>query len=214
MSEWIKKLAGAYSKVNEKTLTSKEIARAAAKGAALAKPKDQVSVKKAPWDEAMDPVDKSELKGKHKDRKDKDIDNDGDVDSSDEYLHKRRKAISKKHKKDETSEVEMNPKKEKADTNMAVESTVYARILEARKMKATADKGGEHTKSATDQEEIDDNSKSSKGAMDMLNTPRQTIDNPEASGDEVKKAADAAPKAKARSGDNKAGDKKIIPSAT
>ncbi|MAG49643.1 hypothetical protein CMO86_08330 [Candidatus Woesearchaeota archaeon] len=46
--------------------------------------------------EAMDPVDKKELKGKHKDRKDKDIDNDGDVDSSDEYLHKRRKAISQK----------------------------------------------------------------------------------------------------------------------
>ena len=45
--------------------------------------------------EAMDPVDKKELKGKHKDRKDKDIDNDGDVDSSDKFLHKRRKAISK-----------------------------------------------------------------------------------------------------------------------
>ena len=45
--------------------------------------------------EKMDPVNKKELKGKHKDRKDKDIDNDGDVDGSDEYLHKRRKAISK-----------------------------------------------------------------------------------------------------------------------
>ena len=45
--------------------------------------------------EKMDPVDKAELKGKHKDRKDKDINNDGDVDSSDEYLHKRRKAVSK-----------------------------------------------------------------------------------------------------------------------
>ena len=30
---------------------------------------------------------------KFDDRKDKDIDNDGDVDSSDKYLHKRRKAI-------------------------------------------------------------------------------------------------------------------------
>ena len=49
----------------------------------------------AQQNEAMDPVDKAALKGKHKDRKDKDIDNDGDVDSSDEYLHKRRKAISK-----------------------------------------------------------------------------------------------------------------------
>lgn len=45
--------------------------------------------------EAMDPVNKKELKGKHADRKDKDLDNDGDADSSDKYLHKRRKAISK-----------------------------------------------------------------------------------------------------------------------
>jgi len=48
-----------------------------------------------PVEEKMDPVDPKALKGKHKDRKDKDIDNDGDVDSSDEYLHNRRKAISK-----------------------------------------------------------------------------------------------------------------------
>ena len=43
----------------------------------------------------LDPVNKNALKGKHSDRKDGDIDNDGDVDSSDEYLHKRRKAITK-----------------------------------------------------------------------------------------------------------------------
>lgn len=46
----------------------------------------------------MDPVDKDELKGKHADRDDKDIDNDGDVDGSDEYLHKKRQAISKSQK--------------------------------------------------------------------------------------------------------------------
>ena len=43
----------------------------------------------------LDPVDSKELKGKHKDRDDKDIDNDGDVDDSDEYLHNRRKTIAK-----------------------------------------------------------------------------------------------------------------------
>ena len=51
-------------------------------------------------EKSLDPVDKKELKGKHKDRADKDIDNDGDVDSSDKYLHKKRKAISKAMKED------------------------------------------------------------------------------------------------------------------
>ena len=44
---------------------------------------------------ALDPVNHKDLKGKHKNAKDKDIDNDGEVDSSDEYLHKRRQAVSK-----------------------------------------------------------------------------------------------------------------------
>ena len=61
------------------------------------------------WQEAakkqedLDPVDKKAVKKKFKDRKDKDIDNDGDTDSSDEFLHKKRKAISKSMAK-ETSD--------------------------------------------------------------------------------------------------------------
>lgn len=43
----------------------------------------------------LDPVNPKAVKKKFDDRKDKDLDNDGDTDSSDEYLHKRRKAISK-----------------------------------------------------------------------------------------------------------------------
>ena len=43
----------------------------------------------------LDPVNKDAVKKKFDDRKDKDIDNDGDVDSSDKFLHKRRKAIPK-----------------------------------------------------------------------------------------------------------------------
>jgi len=53
-------------------------------------------------DEKLDPVNKKAVKKDFDDRKDKDIDNDGDVDSSDEYLHKKRKAISKSMKKEET----------------------------------------------------------------------------------------------------------------
>jgi hypothetical protein len=45
--------------------------------------------------EGMDKVQPKALKKKFAGRKDKDIDNDGDEDDSDEYLHNRRKAISK-----------------------------------------------------------------------------------------------------------------------
>ena len=43
----------------------------------------------------LDPVNPKANQKAFDNRKDKDIDNDGDVDSSDKYLHKRRKAISK-----------------------------------------------------------------------------------------------------------------------
>ena len=48
-------------------------------------------------DEAMDKVDPDQIEPEDdfEDRTDKDIDNDGDTDDSDEYLHNRRKAIAK-----------------------------------------------------------------------------------------------------------------------
>ena len=71
----------------------------------------------------LDPVDDKANDKKFKDRKDKDIDNDGDVDSSDEFLHKRRKAIdnekdggekpAKKEVKEEKEEEGEDPKKKK-----------------------------------------------------------------------------------------------------
>ena len=51
--------------------------------------------------EGMDAVQPKAVKKKFADRKDKDIDNDGDVDDSDKFLHKRRKAVSKAIKKEE-----------------------------------------------------------------------------------------------------------------
>ena len=55
--------------------------------------------------EGLDAVQPKAVKKKFADRKDKDIDNDGDTDSSDEYLHKRRKAISKAVKEKATKTV-------------------------------------------------------------------------------------------------------------
>jgi hypothetical protein len=50
--------------------------------------------------EGLDAVQPKAVKKKFDARKDKDIDNDGDTDSSDEFLHKKRKAISKAMKKE------------------------------------------------------------------------------------------------------------------
>ena len=55
-----------------------------------------------------DPVDKREIRKSFDKRSDKDIDNDGDVDSADEYLHKRRKAITKAMKKKKTQNEEVD----------------------------------------------------------------------------------------------------------
>jgi len=63
--------------------------------------------------DGLDKADPKAAKKKFKDRKDKDIDNDGDVDSSDKFLHKKRKAIGKAMSKDEKK----NGKKEPVDTN-------------------------------------------------------------------------------------------------
>ena len=59
------------------------------------KPKVMTQEKKLTDEDKLDPVNPDAVKKKFKDRKDKDIDNDGDTDSTDKYLHKRRKAISK-----------------------------------------------------------------------------------------------------------------------
>ena len=60
----------------------------------------------------LDPVNKKALKKDFDDRKDKDIDNDGDVDDSDKYLVKRRKAVSKAIAKEETIQAQIDKAKE------------------------------------------------------------------------------------------------------
>lgn len=142
-TEDIKKMAQAWQQVQEaskeKAEEISEIARSMtpmrnifgkskAEKEAEAKKKEAEETK-----EAMDPVDKSELKGKHKDRKDKDINNDGKVDSTDKYLHKRRKAVSNAVKKDQ--EVEVQTSEAKIDEISMDKAT---RTYAARKSQAQA----------------------------------------------------------------------------
>ena len=56
-------------------------------------------------DEALDPVDTDEVEphDDFEDREDKDIDNDGETDDQDKFLHKKRKAITKAVKKESKS---------------------------------------------------------------------------------------------------------------
>ena len=63
--------------------------------------------------EELDAVNDKENDKKFKDRKDKDIDNDGDVDSSDEYLHKKRAATDDaidSKEDEEKKDIKKNPK--------------------------------------------------------------------------------------------------------
>ena len=69
-------------------------------------------------DEAVDKVDPSKVEPEDdfKDREDKDIDNDGDTDDSDEYLHKKRQAISKAVKSTKEG-LDAKPTKRLSDIN-------------------------------------------------------------------------------------------------
>lgn len=80
-------------------------------------------------DEKLDPVNPKAVKKDFDDRKDKDIDNDGDVDSSDEYLHKRRKAISKSMSKEKKTEVDTDPKLEGFNLGEAKKMMEAMRVL-------------------------------------------------------------------------------------
>jgi hypothetical protein len=67
-------------------------------------------------DKELDKVDPKAAKKKFDDREDKDIDNDGDVDDSDEYLHKRRQAIAKALAKKKVEEsVELDEESDQLD---------------------------------------------------------------------------------------------------
>jgi len=160
--------------------------------------KDDASNDKEDDGEGMDKVDPKAAKKKFKDRKDKDIDNDGDVDDSDEYLHKRRKAIAKK-------KVVGNDGEKKAEISKIGEATE-----ELLNMIETAAK--QQKSNAVAPEGINDKEspKSKKFQKDHEKSDKKIEDNEEDSHDKVT-AAGRATKAKSgkRPQDNPAGDKEM-----
>ena len=85
--------------------------------------------------EGLDAVQPKAVKKKFDDRKDKDIDNDGDVDSSDKFLHKRRKAISKAMEKEGNAFTkELMAAKEKGEKKFKVGDKEYVVQAELNKL--------------------------------------------------------------------------------
>jgi hypothetical protein len=87
-------------------------------------------------DEKLDPVDKNAVKKKFDDREDQDLDNDGDTDASDKFLHKKRKAITKAIRKTSRNgkKIDLSGKKEKVTVNPDVKedfATERATLREA-----------------------------------------------------------------------------------
>ena len=130
-------------------------------------------VKKESYKEEMDPVNPKAVKKKFDDRKDKDIDNDGDVDSSDEYLHKRRKAISKALAKEgvDTSD------EKKSELEEAVNDDDWV-VVKGRKVVRTLknpknNKAPRNWQKSSDETEVIRISKAKKmGIIEVLDTPK------------------------------------------
>jgi hypothetical protein len=180
--------------------------------------------------EGMDKVQPKALKKKFADRKDKDIDNDGDVDKSDEYLHNRRKTVSKevetdnmkippkkdmKKKKNDNgdtngkndNEVEMNPKVDNMKKSESKKSTVESfrsKLLDVLEANQTPHK---------DKAEKPEDNLKGAGAKQMkkdVDDNTEVRDDDEKGHDDVSKAGRAGPGPKPRPNDNKAGDKNIV----
>jgi len=129
----------------------------------------------------MDPVGKA----------DADIDNDGDVDSSDEYLHKRRKAIGKTMKKEDTD-------------------------IRGKLMSIWEDAAGAKRKAgATPPENVDGGKDGKSPRKDMRDAHSiEKHGKGEKEDPESKKAEDSTKPSAMRNNDNKQGDKAIMKSAT
>ena len=142
------------------------------------------------WQEAakknedkLDPVNKDAVKKKFDDRKDKDIDNGGDVYSSYKYLHKRRKAVSKavkKNKKEEVKEYyEMGTDEYRKHTQVITpgqEIQDYGRLKMQSMKEALAKVWGLDESESSVKKEKKDLTKELKGGKTLTGKESDTVD--------------------------------------
>lgn len=104
----------------------------------------------------LDPVDHSELKGTHAQRKDKDINNDGKVDKADEYLHNRRKAVS--------AAIKGKGKEVEVQTSEGKLPPALQAYIDKKKGKKSKDKDDDEDDMKEEVEELDELSKKTLGS--------------------------------------------------
>ena len=109
--------------------------------------------------EGLDPVNPVAVKKKFANRKDRDLDNDGDTDSSDKYLHKRRKAIAGAMKKRMSEGVrDMDPEKDQ-------KKKLHERKQKARLEKKRGMKLDDHPQYKKEEvEQVDENRAAARAA--------------------------------------------------
>lgn len=160
----------------------------------------------------LDPVDDAENDKKFKDRKDKDIDNDGDVDDSDEYLHNRRAKVDdaidggKKPAKKEEEE-EKDPKKKVAKSPKVAEISKigedFVAMLEASLLEKAEPEAMDDKESPKGKEFIAKHKKSEKDLEDKEKEAQE----------ETPKAGKATKeKSGKRAIDSTVGDKEVVKS--
>ena len=206
MNNLIKAMQTALS-VKEETIkedSMKDVTSADKKPQKFRKPDGTMGTRMVPADPKKAPPAK-EGKLDPVGKADADIDNDGDVDKTDKYLHNRRKAIKKaiSKKKDPQGEngdtATMNPKKE---------STIRSKLLSIFE----SDRA-KHYKGAAEAETMDDKYKGA-GAKKMAKDHKgPTVDIEKQSHDDASKAGRAVKsKAKARNGSDaiNSGDQNIV----
>ena len=171
--------------------------------------------------DGLDKVQPKAVKKKFKDRKDKDIDNDGDVDSSDEYLHKRRKAVSKSVDENEDEnedenmddEKENDSKKKMKKKNGGKDEVEMNPKMESRIRKSLRDVLEANNNPNKDKAEKPEDALKGKGAKDMMEPAKKPeVDDTEEKGhDDASKAGKVTKPAKGRNGsDNvRTGDQKV-----